>query len=123
MYAEDNGDRFPSRPEDVVPYFEGAGTFSEVFRNPYQEKNVVIVEGASDGIAVRYGGYVFLNLGLSQEEIESPATLIHAYTAVVSDEQTTRSMLFADGHTERWEEERLRATLPPDVDIDALDGP
>jgi len=66
---------------------------------------------------------VFVNLGLNVEEIEKPAELILAYTAKITPKQTTRSVAFADGHVERFEEDRFRAALPDGVDVDALDGP
>ena len=56
------------------------------------------------------------------EDIDIPSKQILVYAARVSPEQTTRGVLFADGHTERWEEEQFRAALPDDVDVDALDG-
>ncbi len=71
---------------------------------------------------LRYGSYVFLNLGLSLDEIENPGALIVAYTAKISSNQKRRSVLFADGHAEIWDEDKLRAELPEGVDVDALDG-
>lgn len=124
VYADESHGVLPIHPRDAVEYigFEMAN-IGDVYLNPYQEGDEVVDRGDSDGIAVRYGGYVFVNLGLSLEEIEKPAELILAYTAKITPEQTTRNVAFADGHVERWEEEKLRATLPEDVDVDAMDGP
>ena len=123
-YAVENESLLPMHPRDAVE-FSGydPDDIGAVYLNPYQEGDELIDRGDGDGIAVRYGGYVFVNLGLNLEEIEKPAELVLAYTAKVSEKQTTRGVQFVDGHVESWEEEKLRAVLPKGVDVDALDGP
>lgn len=122
-YAEDNDDLLPPHPRDIEEYFGDPSYLSRVYLNPYQEDDAVLDRGDSLGPALRYGGYVFLNLGSDLEEMEKPKDVILAYTAKVSHKQTNRNVLFADGHAEIWDEQRLRAALPPDIDVDALDGP
>jgi hypothetical protein len=119
-YAEDNDDRLPGHPQDMAQYLV---VIEDVCITPYLEEDVVIDRGSSDGSALRYCGYVFLNLGSDLNDIEKPSEWILAYTAKVIPEQSTRSVLFADSQVEQWEEERLRAALPDGVDVEALDGP
>jgi type II secretory pathway pseudopilin PulG len=124
VYAQENEEVFPLHPKDAVKFVESDPAYiGDVYLSPYQDRDEVIDRGDGDGVAVRYGGYVFVNLGLNLDEIEKPAELILAYTAKVTPEQTTRNVAFADVHVERWEEGKLRASLPEGVDVDALDGP
>ncbi len=122
-YAVDNKDVFPNHPRDATGIFDDPSTIKQVYLNPYQNEGAMLDRGDFEGPAVRFGGYVFVNLGLGLDDIETPTEVILAYTAKISSKQATRSVLFADGHTEKWEEKELRNALPDEVDVDALDGP
>jgi len=122
-YSVDHDGRLPGHPREATQYLGDLSRIKDVYLSPYQEQTAAIDRGDFEGPATRFGGYVFLNLGLDLNEVENPSELILAYTAKVFPEQTTRNIAFADGHVERFEEDRFRAALPDDVDVDALDGP
>lgn len=122
-YAAENDDHISPHPRYLAPFFPESLSQRNLFMSPYQDEDAVLNRGEPSGTGFRYGGYVFLNLGLDLDDIENPSELILVYTAKVIPEQTTRNILFADGHVVRWEEDALRAALPEDVDVDALDGP
>lgn len=122
-YAERNGGFFPLHPQDMIQNNKEPDSLLEICRGPYKENNILVDRSNINSIAVRFGGYIFLNLGLNHDEIEKPAELIIAYSAFVSEDQIARSVLFADGHVEKWDDEKLRAALPREVDVDALDRP
>ncbi len=120
-YSEDHNGVFPVHPKEALRYIhDPSGT---VFFSPFQENRGKLNLGRVDGPMLRYGSYVFVNLGFSLSEVEKPGARIIAYTAKISSDQTRRSVLFADGHAEIWDEDKLRAALPEGVDVDALDGP
>lgn len=122
-YAADHDGILPQHPKVISDYFEDPTILMSVCLSPYQEEGAALDRGDSADPAARYGGYVFLNLGSDLEEMDKPQDVILAYTAKISTKQADRNILFADGHVERWEEEQFRAALPPDIDVDALDGP
>jgi prepilin-type processing-associated H-X9-DG protein len=122
-YAADNNDVLPDHPRDVVIYLGNQAQPQDVFISPQHDPNTVLDRGDSDGTAVRYGSYVFLLPGVAFDDIDSPSYTVLAYTAKASDTQPKRNVLFADGHAERMEEQDFLALLPPEVDVDALDGP
>ena len=122
-YCVDNEDFFPGHPRAAAHYLGDSDTINEVFLGPYLDEQAIIDGGDADGNAVRYGGYVFINLGLNYEDISDPSSLILTYTALVSEDQKDRGVLYADGHTDRLKEEDLRGALPDEIDVDALDGP
>jgi prepilin-type processing-associated H-X9-DG protein len=119
-YANDNGDLLPVHPRDTTNYIQT----EDVFISPiFMDSDTVVDRGEFDSSATRYGSYVFVNLGLSLDDTETPSDVILAYTAKDDLEQSSRNVAFADGHVERMEEEKFRAVLPEGVDVDALDGP
>ena len=120
-YAQDHHGVFPIHPKDTLRYIPGAP--EKVFFSHFQEDWGELISVRVDGSMLRYGSYVFLNLGLSSDDIENPGALIVAYTAKVTSDHTRRCVLFADGHTEIWEEDVLRDALPREVDIDAQLSP
>lgn len=123
-YAEDHEGFLPEHPRGAKQYLDDESYDSrDMWLNPYQGDDAVIDRGDFDGVATRFGGYVFINLGENIDEIVEPSKTILAYTAKVSEKQTTRGVQFVDGHVESWEEEKLRAALPEGVNVDALDGP
>jgi len=123
-YAEDHDDWLPQHPRDAKQFLDDESYDShDMWLNPYQSDDAQIDRGNFDGVAARFGGYVFVNLGDNIDDIEDPSITILAYTAKVSEKQTTRGVQFVDGHVESWEEKQLRAALPAGVDVDALDGP
>lgn len=122
-YAIDHDEVLPGHPRDVAEYFNDPLQFESVCLNPYQGDNTLIDRWDSAGVALRFGGYVFLNLGMDTSDMENPVEIVLAYTAKVSSKQKRRSVLFADSHVELLEDFDLRALLPPELDVDALDGP
>ncbi|MEZ6192599.1 MAG: hypothetical protein R3C45_15100 [Phycisphaerales bacterium] len=122
-YASDHNGILPQHPKAISEYFEDPSILRSVCISPYQEKGAVLDQEDSVEPVARYGGYIFLNLGANLEDMDNPKDTILAYTAKVSPKQADRNVLFADGHAEQWEDAKLRAALPPDVDVDALDGP
>jgi prepilin-type processing-associated H-X9-DG protein len=120
-YSEDHGGAFPTHPKHAWNYLPQPQ--DRLFFSPFQEANRELGEDRIIGDAFRYGSYVFVNLGYSIKEIDTAGERIIAYTAKFTSDQARRSVLFADGHAEIWEEQRLRTALPPDIDVDALDGP
>jgi prepilin-type processing-associated H-X9-DG protein len=128
QYAAEHNDLLPAHPRDIAAYFtnnpDGNTSLEEIFVSPYfMAEDTIIDRGEFDGPATRYGSYVFVNLGLNLDDIETPSDLILAYTAKAEPEQASRNVLFVDGHVENWEEYKLLAALPKGVDVDALDGP
>lgn len=119
-YAQDNNDVLPSHPRDAESYLGGV---KEVWLSPYPNVEPVLDHGDDQGPVISYGCYLFVNLGMDLEETESPDKVLIACAGKVSSKQYTRSVLFADGHVEQWEEEKIRAAMPPEIDIDTLDGP
>ncbi len=122
-YSYDHDGMLPAHPRDAVEYLDEIALDEQVWLGVYHEEDLPADRGDFDGPATRFGGYVFLNLGLDLDDIEKPGVVILAYTAMPTSHQVQRNVLFADGHTERWEEDVLRASLPEGVDVDALDGP
>lgn len=122
-YAADNGDQIPPHPRYLASFFYESVSQRDLFISPFQNEDAVLDRGEPSGTGFRYGGYVFLALGHNMNEFKVPTESILAYSAKVSPEQIRRNVLFADGHVEQWEEEQLRAALPENVDVDALDGP
>ncbi len=119
-YASEHNDVLPEHPRDITP--DLYGNARDIFISPFHDPNTVLDRGDSDGTAVRYGSYVFLLCGESLDANDnSNAVLI--YTAKTSDRQAKRSVCFLDGGGTSMEESEFRALLPPDVDVDALDGP
>jgi len=122
-YANDHGDVLPGHPRDAVAYLGASTTAQDIFISPLHDPNTVLDRGDSDGTAVRYGSYVFLLPGVPLDDIDSPGYTVLAYTANTSDPQPQRNVLFADGHVQKMEAQDFRDALPPEVDVDALDGP
>lgn len=120
-YSRDNEGKHPDHPKAVIPYLPGPA--AEVFFSPFQELREELGTGYREGLLFRYGSYIFIDLDISLGDIENPGDKVIAYTAIISSKQTKRNVLFADGHTEQWDEAQLLAALPEGVDVDALDGP
>lgn len=123
VYANDHDDTFPDHPRDAMSDLRTVPPVENTLISPHHNSSTVLDRGDSDGVALRYGSYVFLQLGESLETINSPGSTVLAYTAKSSDRQPNRGVLFVDGHGELIEEQDFRALLPPEVDVDALDGP
>ncbi len=123
-YAAGNGDVLPDHPRDVMTHLVKFVVHpQDAFISRHHDPNTVLERGDSDGTAVRYGSYVFLLPGVSLDDIDSPSYTVLAYTARASDSQRQRAVLFVGGHCELMEEQDFRALIPPEVDVDALDGP
>jgi len=124
FYMTEHEDIFPIEPGLIIAY-SGAQTdrfFATPIR-PYQGDFRPIERSDPGSRAERYGDYVFLMGGVSITEIRQPSETIMAYTAKVSEDQERRSLLYADGHVESVVEEAFREVVPPEVDVDYLDGP
>ncbi len=122
-YADENADLLPPFPYYLMAFAHETESQRDLFSSPYRKHQTqLVVRRLNDDLAVRYGDFVFLELGTNIFELQ-PSSAILAYSARISDDQTLRSVLFADGRVERMDEQKFRAALSPDVDIDALDGP
>lgn len=123
-YANENDESLPPYPNYLIAFVSDSVSQRDLFLSPYRKKQTGLVQRSiNDDQAARYGDFVFLSLGENLEEIQAPGTSILAYSAKISDKQTMRSILFADGHVERLNEKIFRESLPPEVDVDVLDGP
>jgi len=123
-YANDNGDILPDHPRDAVAYLGGSTQMQkDIFISPLHDPNTVLDRGDSDGTAVRYGSYIFLLPGAVLNDIANPSQTVLAYTAIAPSHLQRRNVLFVDGHVEGMQEPDFRAVVPPEVDVDALDGP
>lgn len=120
-YSVDHDGGYPAHPKDLASYLPDPP--GEVFFSPFQKERGELGPGRVDGPLLRYGSYVFVNLGVGLNEVKDPGTHVVAYTARVSSKQTKRSVLFTDFHVDLWEDERILAALPEGIDLDALDGP
>jgi prepilin-type processing-associated H-X9-DG protein len=123
VYANDNNDLLPAHVGELIV----AGHVPvEVFHNPLdpQSQPPVYTPGtAPPQEPYRFGSYVFIPITGTTSNVASPSTTIIAYTAKVDPQQTSRNVLFVDGHVEGMDEQAFRALVGPNVDVDALDGP
>ncbi len=119
-YAQDHNNILPAHPRDTTGVY---GLANAMVISPHHDPLTQVDRGDGDGTAVRYGSYVFINQGAELDAVAHPSSTIIAYTAIASDQQNVRVVLFMDGHVEMMDEQSFRAMMHPDVDIDAHDGP
>ena len=122
-YAADHDDILPTHPRELTPYLVNLVQPQSACISAHHDPGTPLDRGDSTGPAVRYGSYVFLLMGTSTDSIQYPSQTVLAYRASGSNSQRQRAVLFADGHCQLMLDQDLRDMLPPEVDVDALDGP
>lgn len=120
VYASDNDDAMPPHPALIYDYIGDPA----IFDSPINANTAMIDTAVPDILnepSYRLGDYVFITIDEPWDKIVDPGNTVYAYTAKVSDEQTTRSVLFVDGHAETLDDASLQQRLPPEVDMTAHD--